>query len=407
MAASHDTDRDQQTPASAHKNSDQPTDPADEARRLRSSRAATQPLEPLPEDEEAEGTDQPAEQTPADQEAAPTRPFDPSRAATRPFHPLLQEPEIPPEAEPEIEAEIEAEAEAEIEADIADEDDPDIDDDTMILSPKRALPQKSPDSSQGLASAALRDVGRVRQINQDSVMSLILTLPREGMDVPLGLFIVADGMGGHEGGEIASRLAIRTIVNEIISQLVMPALDEGIIEALQPLMISAVQEANYAIWETAQSMGSDMGTTCTAALMLGQALYIAHVGDSRAYLFEAGGLRTLTNDHSTVGRLIELGQLSPEDAREHPLRNQLYRTVGQQPQVQVDFVYQPIKNSTHLLICSDGLWGMVEDDEIESVLKAYTWPQEACHELIKRANEAGGDDNISAVIVSLPVVEGS
>lgn len=395
MAASHDTDRDQQMPASAHKNSDQSTDPADEARRLRSSRAATQPLEPLPEEEEAEDTTQPAEQTPADQEAAPVRSFDPSRAATRPFHPLLQEPEMPPEADPEIEA------------DPADQDDPDFDDDTMILSPKRALPQKSPDSSQGLASAALRDVGRVRQINQDSVMSLILTLPREGMDVPLGLFIVADGMGGHEGGEIASRLAIRTIVNEIISQLVMPALDEGIIEALQPLMISAVQEANYAIWETAQSMGSDMGTTCTAALMLGQALYIAHVGDSRAYLFEAGGLRALTNDHSTVGRLIELGQLSPEDAREHPLRNQLYRTVGQQPQVQVDFVYQPIKNSTHMLICSDGLWGMIDDDEIESVLKAYTWPQEACHELIKRANEAGGDDNISAVIVSLPVVEGS
>jgi serine/threonine protein phosphatase PrpC len=225
------------------------------------------------------------------------------------------------------------------------------------------------------------------------------------MDVPLGLFIVADGMGGHEGGEIASRIAIRTILNEVMQNLIIPAMDDESPEALQPLMISAVQQANTNIWQYAQSMGSDMGTTCTAALLLGQAFYIAHVGDSRAYMLESGHLRTLTKDHSTVGRLIELGHLDPSGARDHPLRNQLYRTVGQQPQIPVDFLYQPIGGLSYLLICSDGLWGMVSEEEVVDILTTQHWPQDMCNELIARANLAGGEDNISAVVVSLPTVE--
>ncbi len=260
-------------------------------------------------------------------------------------------------------------------------------------------------SQRGLAVSVLRDVGRIRQINQDSVFALLTTLPREGTDVSLGLFVVADGMGGHDGGEVASRLAIRTVAHEILSQLVIPALDDTITEALQPLMISAVQEANRVIWEHAQSVSSDMGTTCTAVLLLGRALYIAHVGDSRAYLLEAGGLRTLTDDHSAVGRLIQLGQLDPSEAREHPLRSQLYRTVGQQPQVQVDFIYHRLDESSHLLVCSDGLWGMISEEQMQQTLLHYTWPQDACHELIALANLAGGEDNISAVVVTLPSAE--
>ncbi|EFO79381.1 protein serine/threonine phosphatase [Oscillochloris trichoides DG-6] len=260
-------------------------------------------------------------------------------------------------------------------------------------------------SSQGLAAMAVRDIGRVREMNQDSVFAMITTLPREGTDLTVGLFIVADGMGGHQGGELASRLAVRTIVHQVLSQLVLPALDDNMNAALQPLMISAVQVANQTIWEAAQSLGTDMGTTCTAALLVGHALYIAHVGDSRAYLFEPGGLRQLTSDHSTVGRLIQLGQLDPAEAREHPLRNQLYRTVGQQPQVMVDFVYQPIGVSSHLLLCSDGLWGLIDTPMLEQALKRSPWPQDTCNELIALANLAGGDDNISAVVVSLPLAE--
>lgn len=261
-------------------------------------------------------------------------------------------------------------------------------------------------SAQGLAAAALRDIGRVRNINQDSVLACLTSLPREAVDVPLGLFVVADGMGGHHGGEIASRLAIRTIVHQVFYQLVLPALDDDLTEALQPLMVGAMQEANSVIYDYARSQGSDMGTTCTAVLLLGNALYVAHVGDTRAYLLDAGGLRQLTTDHSTVGRLIQLGQLEPEAARDHPLRNQLYRTVGQQAQIQVDFAYYPLGAATHLLLCSDGLWGEVGEEQLAATLQGSQWPQDACGELIALANLAGGEDNISAIVVSLPVREG-
>jgi len=258
-------------------------------------------------------------------------------------------------------------------------------------------------SHRRLSAGALRDVGRVRSINQDSLFSLITTLPRESNDLAMGLFIVADGMGGHHGGEIASRLAISIIAQQVLTELVIPALADGTTEALQPLIVGAVQHANRAIWEHAQSIGSDMGTTCTVALLMGRALYIGHVGDSRAYLATPTGLKLITNDHSTVGRLIQLGQLDASEAREHPLRSQLYRTIGQQSEVTVDFIYQPIGDATHLLLGSDGLWGMLGDDILLDVLEHTIWPQDACHELIARANLAGGEDNITAIVVTLPM----
>jgi serine/threonine protein phosphatase PrpC len=257
-------------------------------------------------------------------------------------------------------------------------------------------------SRRGLSAAAQRDIGRVRSINQDSVFAFITTLPREASDVTLGLFVVADGMGGHDGGEVASRMAVTTVSRHVLSELVLPALDDNVTEALQPLIIAAVQDANRAIWEHAQAVGSDMGTTCTVALLLGQALYIGHVGDSRAYLATPTGMKVITSDHSAVGRLIQVGQLDPSEARDHPLRSQLYRTIGQHPEVLVDFVYQPLGDATHLLLCSDGLWGMVDDEVLLDVLEHAFWPQDACRELIARANLAGGDDNISAVVVTLP-----
>ena len=257
-------------------------------------------------------------------------------------------------------------------------------------------------SHRGLAAGALRDVGRVRSINQDSLFSLITSLPRESSDLAMGLFIVADGMGGHHGGEVASRLAISMVAQHVLAELVVPALADSTTEALQPLIVGAIQHANRAIWDHAQSIGSDMGTTCTVALLMGRALYIGHVGDSRAYLATPTGLKLITSDHSTVGRLIQLGQLEPSEAREHPLRSQLYRTIGQQPEVAVDFIYQPIGDATHLLLGSDGLWGMLGDDVLLDVLEHTIWPQDACHELIARANLAGGEDNITAIVVTLP-----
>lgn len=268
------------------------------------------------------------------------------------------------------------------------------------------MPTTSPSYSvQGLAAAALRDRGRVREENQDHVFALITTLPRGGDDVSVGLFVVADGMGGHQDGDIASSLAIRTVVRHVLSHFVLPVLNEQMADDIQSLMITAIEEANYTIWEQAQRSDSDMGATCTAALLMGDAIYVAHVGDTRAYLLEDGAMQVMTTDHSAVGRLIALGQLDPSAARDHPLRNQLYRAIGQDSQVQVDFVYQSLNASTHLLLCSDGLWGLVHEEQMVEAITRSPWPQDACRELIALANLMGGDDNISAVVVSLPVEE--
>jgi serine/threonine protein phosphatase PrpC len=311
--------------------------------------------------------------------ATPAAPATQAANGTQPLHPEVAEPVA---AEPTLDGELEGGTRPLTAAD------------TPMLAALR--------SHRGLAVAAQRDIGRVRSINQDSIFALTTTLPRESGDVSMGLFIVADGMGGHHGGEIASRLAISTVAHYVLAELVVPALTDGTTEALQPLIIAAVQEANRAIWEHAQTVGSDMGTTCTVALLLGRALYLGHVGDSRAYLVMPNGLKQITNDHSTVGRLIQVGQLDPAEAREHPLRSQLYRTVGQQPEVMVDFTYQQVGDATHLLMGSDGLWGMLDDEIMFDAITHSIWPQDACNELIARANLAGGEDNISAIVVSLP-----
>jgi serine/threonine protein phosphatase PrpC len=273
---------------------------------------------------------------------------------------------------------------------------------TPAASAAAALPPPVRVAAQ-LVAAGLRDIGRVRRVNQDHIYALTSTLPREEQDALLGLFVVADGMGGHDGGEVASRLAVAAVVRHILGELLVPAVDGEVRVALQPLLVAAIQEANRAIWDQARAVGSDMGTTCTVTLLLGHMLYIGHVGDSRAYLIDQHGIRVLTEDHSAVGRLISVGQLDTSEAREHPLRSQLYRTVGQHPEVAVDVTVEPVDGATHLLLCSDGLWSLVEDEALRAAVIGAHDPQAACVQLIDLANAAGGDDNIAAVVVRLPV----
>ena len=263
-----------------------------------------------------------------------------------------------------------------------------------------------PDADEPVASdvptiraAALRDRGMVRAVNQDHVFSLLTTLPREEHDLPLGLFVVADGMGGHAGGEIASQIAIAAVAETVLVQLLIPALGGDVAIALRTLMDDALLAANGRIWAQAQRDGSDMGTTCTAALLLGRTLYLGHVGDSRAYVLRRGALLPLTDDHSTVGRLIALGEVTRELAREHPQRSQLYRSVGQTATIAVDVVVEPLDGAEALLVASDGLWSMLEETELHAILRAAATPEAACSALIDAANAAGGDDNISAVVV--------
>jgi PPM family protein phosphatase len=252
-----------------------------------------------------------------------------------------------------------------------------------------------------ILAAALRDIGRTRSVNQDSIYALVSSVPRGEQDLNLGLFVVADGMGGHASGEVASRIAITTVARHVLAELLLPALDETFGTSLREVVVGAVETANRAIWDQANIDGLDMGTTCTVALILGRTIYIGHVGDSRAYLLQGGMLEQITTDHSAVGRLIQIGELTPEDAREHPLRSHLYRTIGQTPEVQVDFVQQPIGQASYLLLCSDGLWSMLEDATLATILNAAPWPHDICSALIDAANEAGGEDNISAVVVRL------
>lgn len=251
-----------------------------------------------------------------------------------------------------------------------------------------------------LQAAALRDIGRERSENQDHCFAQIWSFPTDGGDAPLGIFVVADGMGGHHDGGYASRLALTTTVQCIIEEFVTPVL-RGESPILQPIMQAAVQSANAAVFNAGQSAGNDMGTTCTAVLLHGNQLVTAHVGDSRALLI-GSGIKQLTTDHSAVGRLIAIGALTAEEAREHPLRNQLYRSIGQQHDVSVDVATTKLADESHLVLCSDGLWGLVPEPEIIDIVTEAPTPHMAARHLIARANLLGGHDNISAVVVTLP-----
>jgi serine/threonine protein phosphatase PrpC len=256
-----------------------------------------------------------------------------------------------------------------------------------------------------LAAAALRDIGRERRENQDHCFAQVLRFPAEQRDLSLGLFVVTDGMGGHHDGGYASKLALSTVVQTVLSEFVAPVLgDER--PTPQPIVQAAVQAANAAVYNAGKEAGSDMGTTCTAALLYGEDLIVAHVGDSRALLI-GSGVKQLTTDHTAVGRLIAIGALTPEEAQEHPLRNQLYRSIGQQPDVTVDVTTTTLRGETHLILCSDGLWGLVPETMIADIVTDAPTPQVAARHLVAQANLLGGHDNISVVVVALPALTGA
>ena len=251
-----------------------------------------------------------------------------------------------------------------------------------------------------LSAAALRDIGRERQENQDHCYAQIVAFPSDHNDLSLGLFVVADGMGGHHDGGYASKLALTTVVQSVLAEFVSPLLN-GERRAPQPIMQAAVQAANAAVYAAGQEVGSDMGTTCTAVLLDGQQLITAHVGDTRALLI-GGGVKQLTTDHTAVGRLIAIGALTPEEAQDHPLRSHLYRSIGQTADVTVDVVTTTLHDESHLVVCSDGLWGLVAGAEIVDIVTEAPTAQVAARHLIARANLLGGHDNISAVVATLP-----
>jgi protein phosphatase len=264
----------------------------------------------------------------------------------------------------------------------------------------KALSQNHFEPLQFLVASG-QSVGRQRELNEDCLFTFSSTVAGSGSNPPFGLFIIADGMGGHQYGEIASNTAIRTISGYIIkkfhnSMFSMPA--QPMDESMQEIVQAAVMEAQRAVLREAPGSG----TTVTAALVLGQQLTIAHVGDSRAYLlYNENRMEPITRDHSLVRRLEELGQITAAEAAVHPQRNVLYRAIGQGETLESDVVTTPFPIGGYLLICSDGLWGLVSDDEMRRIV--YTAPniQRACQDMVVAANAAGGPDNISVVLVQL------
>lgn len=251
-----------------------------------------------------------------------------------------------------------------------------------------------------MIAAGHTDVGRKREKNEDSFM----------IDEKLGLAMVADGMGGHSGGEIASRMAVETVTQIIREFSVDPEMtlpgkvnfrthDHG------GKLNYAIQEAGHRIFDRAcrETTLKGMGTTTVVITIAEDRVYLGNVGDSRGYLLRDGLFRQVTQDHSFVGEQVRAGMISPEIARTHRMRNVITRSVGFQAEVDSDVLQKTIKDGDVYLLCSDGLSNMVDDAEMKLILESNP-PAEACRKLVDIANAHGGDDNITAVVVSFKEV---
>lgn len=247
-------------------------------------------------------------------------------------------------------------------------------------------------------SAWLTDVGQVRDHNEDAVLVQEYGRGTVAGKAFLGLYIISDGMGGAEAGEVASVLTVQTIARHVENAL----RDNLTLEtnAREMCLREAVEAANAAILGYARSHpeSAGLGATVVAALIHEQQLTLAWVGDSRGYVWEQGELQQLSRDHSLVARLVEIGQLSAEEARTHEHRNVLLRSLGGKEQVAVDVVSRPLRRGARLLLCSDGLTGHVADDALKDVLSRHRDPFDATVELAAAANADGGSDNISVVV---------
>ena len=255
--------------------------------------------------------------------------------------------------------------------------------------------------TQQLIAAIGQSVGKQREHNEDSLVAITATLAGKASNIPFGLYIVADGMGGHQFGEVASNAAIRVVSGYIMRKFhpylfTIPTQQPE--ESLQEIMESAIKESHRIIQKDAPGSG----TTITAALIVGQQVTIGHVGDSRAYaIHPIGRLEQLTRDHSLVKRLEELGHLNKEEAANFPHRNVLIRALGQGESLEVDIFTIPFPQNSTLMLCSDGLWGVVAEQDLLRSLSDAPNLQRACQNMVSAANTAGGPDNISVILVQM------
>ena len=252
------------------------------------------------------------------------------------------------------------------------------------------------------------DAGPERDLNEDSLLAIEFVWSNQAISHPAGLFVVADGMGGREGGEIASGILVRAIARRAAS-LWLPNVASSREEPADSgaWLAAAIQAGNDEILNWARQQGTEMGTTVVAALLTGDQGFVAHVGDSRAYRINASRIERLTLDHSLVESLVVANQISAEEAREHPQANVIYRTIGNRRQVAIDIKPLQLGPEDTLLLCSDGLCGILSDEVIRKLVMEAASPQSACNVLVREAIRAGGDDNITAVIVQLESLKGA
>ncbi len=266
---------------------------------------------------------------------------------------------------------------------------------------RQLAPEKARVGKGHLTYGLTSDVGRMRANNQDTGFSFFSSSHSADNRPDFGLFIVADGMGGHVDGEKASALAARTAATYILQSLYLPMLsgsNDSDGEPINDAMISAAQKANEQVLRHVK----DGGTTLTCVLIIGELAHIVHVGDSRAYLINEDGIEQLTRDHSLVQRLVELDQVAPDDAATHSHAGILYRAIGQSENLEVDTLTRRLTPNTRLVLCSDGLWGEVTAQEIHTLAAETNNPQDACDKLVLLANSHGGKDNITAIVVKMP-----
>jgi serine/threonine protein phosphatase PrpC len=259
-----------------------------------------------------------------------------------------------------------------------------------------------------ILAASATDAGQVRAAdgNEDSVGLFVFNAVHGSVALPLALCVVADGLGGHVSGQDASRLVVRALTDHVLRSAALPLV--GMVapatppdDVLREVLLEGAQAANAAVYAANQASGGDSGSTIVAALICGETAYIANAGDSRGYVLDGGELRRITTDHSLVEQLVAGGLITPEERYTHPKRNQIFRSLGDEPTAAVDVFTQKLRPGMRLLLCSDGLWEMVRDDELAAILRETPNPREACDVLVGRANEHGGEDNISALVIEI------
>lgn len=239
--------------------------------------------------------------------------------------------------------------------------------------------------------AAISDRGMLREKNED-FWDIVLAA-----DGNPQAFIVADGMGGHEAGDVASRMAVQSISKEVSLHLQNPDNTSSIQEFLEKTVLKANEEIYQYALRNLNGVGT--GTTLTAGLLHNGKLTIAHIGDSRFYLLRNGEIEKLTRDHSFVGELVERGILDAEEASKHPLRNQITRALGYEKQIQIDFYEITVQSGDIWLFCTDGLTLKVTPDELLSMLSDGSDLDDTLKNMIALANQRGGEDNITAIAV--------